>query len=275
MHSAQEPYRELLSLLHDCASGDALEPTVRRWLAANTAEIAWLQTVAVAGPSPRSVPAMPVEDLWRLYALSRVSDALIALTATHTRPARAYIAFMAGLGLQRITAEPAAPFHPFYHEIVTVTPAPATAASPDLAASAPIALTSTHWPGFLCGPLLIARAGVGVTGGTQHLRKEIAETSTLYWCHRRSGRPTQDLSVGWGSNSQWRTAFRRDYCLAGQLHYNVDGQSQPDDDLDLTDPEKTELLRHRCFIVSARTHEDLFPYHLRHMEPLDPVSRSH
>lgn len=253
MHVAQAPYRKLLDQL-DRSNTGAVESIIKQWLTTNTSEIAWIEALGRVRAS--GVPPMTLEDLWRLYALSRVSDALIRLLEKDRAHTPCYSAFMNGLGLRQIAANT---FHPFYHEVVTVIPSPASAD--------PIAIASVTWPGFMCGPLMIARAGVAVTGGAQHIRKDIAETSTLYWCYRRATRPTQDLSKGWGSNSQWRTAFRRDYCLENQHYYNVDGDNDPGDPI-LNEREKLELLRHRCFLVSDRSHSDLFPYGLRHNEPM-------
>ncbi|GET43256.1 hypothetical protein [Microseira wollei] len=77
----------------------------------------------------------------------------------------------------------------------------------------------------------------------------------------------QALSKVWGSNSQWRTTFRRDYRIGNLLYYNVDGEknlhlaqsdSQEDDSLELH--ERLELLKHRCFITVNKSHDDLYPY---------------
>ena len=81
-------------------------------------------------------------------------------------------------------------------------------------------------------------------------------------------RACQDLSVGWGSNSQWRTDFRRDYHAGTDFYFNVDGTndlrrplSEPDRD-GLTRGERIELLTHRCFITVDKDKplNDLWPY---------------
>jgi hypothetical protein len=253
MHISQLPYRGLIKQLDDC-DNSMLEPVIEKWLTSNTTELAWIE--GLRRLSGDGIPTMSIEDSWRLYGLSRVSDALITLVAKDRRRAHHFITFMEGLDLHRVTAER---FHPFYHEVVEVI------SSSTL--DAPIEIKEVIWPGFMCGPLMIARAGVSVTGGAVHIRKDIAETSTLYWSYRRAERPTEDLSLGWGSNSQWRTSFRRDYCLRGQYYYNVDGDSDPGDPV-LSEHERLELLRHRCFVLAEHPHADLFPYGLRHNEPI-------
>jgi hypothetical protein len=119
----------------------------------------------------------------------------------------------------------------------------------------------------MLGGMLFSRAGARVSGGRRLIRKVVAESSTLYWAYRRKNRPYQDLSHGWGSDSQWRTRFRRDYRCGPQLLYNVDGTHDMDvpdataDDSDsLSRDERIELLTNRCFILTARPHNDLWPY---------------
>jgi hypothetical protein len=121
----------------------------------------------------------------------------------------------------------------------------------------------------MLGPLLISRAGCAVTAGARHLTKSIAENSTMYWTFARHNRPYSDPSQGWGSNSQWRTTFRRDYHLGGVLHYNVDVDRKAPLRLEeLDEREKLELLRHRCFVTCPKPDDDLWPYYLTAAEPL-------
>jgi hypothetical protein len=75
------------------------------------------------------------------------------------------------------------------------------------------------------------------------------------------------LSMGWGSNSQWRTAFRRDYRQGDLFLYNVDGRASLDagasheDDRDgLTFEERVELCRNRCILRTRKDDSDLWPY---------------
>jgi len=50
---------------------------------------------------------------------------------------------------------------------------------------------------------------------------DIINKSTLFWAHRRNSRPYEDLSVGWGSNSQWGTRFRFDILSDNSYIYNL------------------------------------------------------
>lgn len=186
------------------------------------------------------IPSATPEELWELYALSRIADRLLMDGG--------YAELMDSLGLQRIERRA---FHPFFHEIVTVGDAFAEV-----------------WPGYMCGPLMIARAGVVAD---VDFPKEVAEKSLLYWAWHRANRRTTDLSEGWGSNSQWRTSFRRDYLLDGVLYYNVDGRGRSrggEHDEDLTADEKLELLRHRCFVRCTKRDDDRWPYDDTYREAL-------
>ena len=209
-------------------------------------------------------------DLYELYAWSRINDLLI-LPFQHPGPTtdqwvgpaitpEERTDYLLSLNLRQIHRSE---FHPFFHEIVEVEPARSE--------SDEIQLIDEVWPGFMLGQLMLCRAGVRVVGGTAYIQKEIAENTTLYWAYRRRNRPVTDLSDGWGSNSQWRTAFRRDYEDNKAYYYNVDGKvavhrprSQGPPILvreELTPEERIELLVHRCFIVTAHEHRERWPWH--------------
>jgi hypothetical protein len=231
------------------------------WLAeSGEAARSWLVSFAQRKGSP--IPIASDDDLWSLYALSRVNDVLLMSFQPGTR-GRAfelslgdYVAFATAIGLQVVQE---ANFSPFFHEIVTVEQNPM--------AAAPVTLDREHWPALMLGDMMFSRAGVAVTGGRAHIRKEIAETSTMYWAFRRRNRRIYDLSVGWGSNSQWRTSFRRDYRIARSLYFNVDDApndlAQPSPPASPDDPPlpaRLELLLHRCFITLPDPEEYCFPF---------------
>lgn len=259
-------------------AGQMSEHSGRRWnylsldlLLGWSARLAPLmQRLARHAPaSARHLPSDEInEDLCHLYALSRVNDYLTmpfqpdapnpqSIPAMPQLSAVEYQQFWESLGVQLVQPDV---FHPFYHEIAGALQAD----DPD----EPIGVLDKLWPGLLFGDLLIARAGVTVWGGARHVRADIAPQSCLYFAHRRRYRPTTDLSIGWGSNSQWATSLRRDYRDAQAFYYNVDGTldvwvestNRPRTRDDLTPTERYELLRNRCFIVSARPPDDQFPY---------------
>jgi hypothetical protein len=159
-----------------------------------------------------------------------------------------------------------AAFHPFFHEVVTIQPnaelKPAATAAPEPT------LLEELWPCMMLGDLMFSRAGCVVYWKKQapNIDPEVAPRSMLYWAHRRQSRPTQDLSCGWGGNSQWRTRFRRDYRIADTFHFNVDGkldalQTDPLTDRDgLSAQERIELLTHRGFVTTRKPDADLWPW---------------
>lgn len=255
MHAAQAPYRELLDRIRSVEAPRLLDEVIRPWLAENAAEREFF--VELTGRAGDPIPDVSREESWRLYALSRNHDVLVTQLSTVTSVdgraavAAARVELMTALGLTAVVRRP---FHPFFHEIVTVERA--------AVADAPIELVEEIWTGFTLGPMMFARAGARVRAGADQLDPRVAERSVLYWAYERD-RPTLDLSVGWGSNSQWRTSFRRDYHIDGQFFYNVDGvRPRIDANRDgLSDIECLELVRHRSFVLSERDSEDLFPYH--------------
>nr|WP_052478366.1 hypothetical protein [Kibdelosporangium sp. MJ126-NF4]CEL17921.1 hypothetical protein [Kibdelosporangium sp. MJ126-NF4]CTQ90854.1 hypothetical protein [Kibdelosporangium sp. MJ126-NF4] len=261
------------------------------------------------------------EQLWRimkLYALSRVSDYLIELFCPEgERPAgfgvtggRAVIdssvtsrsgpdpgrigsrilepaglavhtEFFTAIGLTPF--EHADVFSPFHHEIFAVVQDPSATS---------VTVEEVLWPGFWFGDLLFNRAGVRVRAPRYLIDATVATTSTMYFTSRREPRPTDDLSHGWGSHSQWRTSFHRFYADEDGLHLNWDGEvdigydppgrsaDQLDDDVPLD--QRRELLLHRCFVRSDLPcdEDDRFPYGDRlslttAQRPLRPESVTH
>lgn len=266
MFPSQAPYRELCNLVAGYKGNNIYADVLHPWLV-NSAPIQdWLSEFSARIGEP--IPEASNEELCQLYALSRVSQLLLL----RFQPGRAdgtdwpganvtadeYADFMLELGFAPITS---IEFSPFEHEIVEVFQ--------DEQPDAKISVIGLFWPGFMLGNMMFSRAGAWVAGGLENLDKSVAEQSTLYWAYRRKNRPTQDLSYGWGSNSQWRTPFRRDYQFDRVVYYNVDGKRNlnlgqtsddrdPDQELDLQ--ERIELLQHRYFITVRKPHQDWFPY---------------
>ncbi|WP_405668730.1 hypothetical protein [Streptomyces sp. NBC_00055] len=200
------------------------------------------------------------DPLETAYALSRVSDALIykfqplllpgsEIPWAHDihEPERwpyvtldQYVAVFARLGMAPIGD---VAFEPFFHEVVHV----AQSESP----GAPVEITGTVWPGLMFGEMLFSRTGVTVRAGARHLVAGIADLSPLHDVFVRHYRGTSDGSLGWGSNSQWKTDFRRDYVTDAAFHFDVDEEPDSDQDLlgeprKLTPAERSDLVRHRC-----------------------------
>ena len=262
MHVDQTPYRLLNESLMDYQGTGVFPDVLLPWLEKNPGEPAWL--LAFSERAGRPIPDATVEDLWRLYALNRVLELLTlrfqrgaADGSAWNGPAvsiEQFEAFAQALHLQ-VTRENA--YDPFHHEITGLVPS-----------TDPVPrLVEVHWPGLMLGSMLMVRAGVTVAAAPETLRPGVADASTLYWAYWRKNRPHDDLAHGWGSNSSWRTSFRRDYQIGNKVYLNVDGEAdlgnpQGDwlNDSGLTNAERIELLVNRCFTTTTKPHGDLWPY---------------
>jgi len=216
--------------------------------------------------------APPKSDLWTLYAISRVSDFLLDFfQAPPGEPApflgfseATYVQFFEALGLQTFDERS---FSPFFHEIVEVEPVDDP--------SGGVEIVRQFWPGLMFGSLMVARAGVGVRCHPSIIRKDVAETSPLYFAYGRRRRLTVDLSMGAGHNSQWQTEFRRDYVDGDLVHFNVDGRidlsgSEPtpvdeDPNAVLSIEARRELLMNRCLVTAPEPGQpgELYPFYDR------------
>lgn len=270
MHSDQGPYHQLVeNLLSDRPHALNDDSLLDAWLAANPQEIRWLAELRRRPGTP--IPEVSLEELWRLYALSRVFDTLLLRFQSGREPVDGWSGpdvtlegverFANGLGLE--LARPSH-FCPFDHEIVHVD----AVEGEDV-----LEIADTYWPRLMLGSLLIVRAGVRIRASADHVSKAVAERSTLYWTYRRRLRDVADLSHGWGHNSQWRTSFRRDYRLGREMWFNVDGDldlnaSTPPtgrenaeiiEEDGLTRTARIELLVNRCF-VSVQHRQELWPF---------------
>jgi hypothetical protein len=270
MHVSQHSHVDLFRAIHDFDSkANLFRELLRPWI---DGEREWL-TAFARQTSPEEPIA--VEDSWRLYALSRINQVLLLAFQHGTHddwegPALSlpdYLAFMTGLGCS-VVDEPA--YSPFFHEIIDVVEADTTRPRKDR-----IGLARVDWPALMLGPMMFSRAGVAVSCTPGMLQPEISVSSTLYWAHRRKFRRTSDPANGWGSNSQWRTQFRRDYIVGDKLLFNADGdhdlnnRALPPLEDGLTRAERIELLTHGCFVNCAKPDDDLLPYDDRVLLPRD------
>ena len=258
------PFVSLASRLLDYDGQDVFGDVLIPWLETHPGAVAWLTSLRERGSS--AVPTVQSEDLWYLYALSRVCEMLMLSLETTEPKARSvghlalsmrqFEDFFCRLGIDTMHPKVYTPFH---HEIVATFPASAPCQVPQILA--------WHWPGLVLGTLMILRGGVTLSAGAEVLAPGIADTSTLYWAYHRNSRPTHDLAHGWGSNSHWRTAFRRDHHFGENYHFNVDGKCDLTsvdpgtlDETGLSRTDRIELLINRSFVTIPREHTGLFPY---------------
>lgn len=262
-HSFRDLHDALLKDDEDSPFSSLLLPWSEEHLSARV----WLNDLKHREGHP--FPKADIEDLWELYALSRVCDLLLLRfqdekddTSTWAGPQISldeFVAFAESLGL---TVMRPTMFSAFYHEIVEATPCH-DARAPEI--------IEYRWPCVMLGNMVLVRGGVAVSASAASLTPGIAGRSTLYWAYRRRTRPCRDLSHGWGSNSRWRTAFRRDYVIGNSHFFNVDGTCHlgarnqkvaavEASDIELTLEERIELLTHRCFVKTVKQDDDLWPY---------------
>jgi hypothetical protein len=270
-------WRGLWDQMRSYSGHDWAEDVLLPWVEGHQGDVDSLHEMGQPAASDR---AASEEQLWDLYALSRVLDVLISPfqpvdptveSIDRITPPRwelepptpdAYAAFCQALNLTPMDDEP---FHPFLHEIVSVDAA-------DDGGQPPM-VTEYLWPGQFAGSLLLVRGRVEVTAGADWLDPVVATTSTLYWAWWRRNRVVTDFSHGWGHNSQWRTEFRRDYWTNRSLRYNVDavGYRRPTvgplalDPDDPTPAETIELLRYR-HSTTRDLGGDAWPWHQPYTE---------
>lgn len=282
-------WESLLDEKNESRANDMLQS----WLKESPEVKAWLIEFKSRAGNP--YPEVKLEDLWTLYALSRISDICTLRFQPRIKPAiseknrwenkwegvditlEQYAQFFESLGFEVVERTT---FHPFYHEIMSVEQSDHD--------DAPIEITETKWPCLMLGNMVFSRAGVAVRGGRNHIRKDVCEASKLYWAYWRKYKPYNDPSHGWGNNSQWCTEFRRDYHVNGFYFYNVDAEdivtrekvdlsegvvaydwqwneaTNDEERVALSDEirlTRIELLKNRCFIrTEVHSKYDQYPY---------------
>lgn len=216
----------------------------------------------------KSWPPIHTEELYDLYSVSRLSDLMLcALPANNAEYDSGrhitldnYIALFEHIGFTAVWPQQ---FHPFHCEIVEV----------EQREGDDVELLVTLWPAIMLGNMMFSRAGVKVRAPEHLLKKKFADSTVLYWSYQRNFRRTEDLSQGWGHNSQWRTVFRRDFELPDRYAYNVDDGvinlgapfdfEECDDCMCIMSVEhRIELLRYRCIVTGGCEGDgEHWPYH--------------
>lgn len=216
--------------------------------------------------STKPWPELLAGESMNLYCASRLSDLLLLSFQSGDldyagigTTLENYTELFTHLGFDIV--EPSR-FHAFSCEVVEVAQSE----------HADVEIIEMLWPAVMLGNMMFARAGVRVKAPSHILTKGIADRSCLYWTYRRKYRTANDLSHGWGSNSQWSTDFRRDFDLSDRYAYNVDGGSkivdlrEPVPELEVMDDmnilERISLLKHRCITNIVRADDDAYwPYY--------------
>jgi hypothetical protein len=234
--------RSLFHALCDLEPGADPEPVLscaagQPWLAELAGRLTQLGTL------DRTRPFQPGQGelgqaLTDLYAASRVRDVLLmahqpppadpdglpepdealgrSFPVFAPVPVARITRFFALIGAHAVTWDR---FEPVLHEIVVCEPAP----GPD----AGITVTEQFWPALMIGELVFTRGGVRVQAEVDQAQPGVADRSDLHWEYWRRYRWASDGSFWAGTNSQWRTRFRRDYRTARGPVYNLDAPPTP------------------------------------------------
>ncbi|SFB95945.1 hypothetical protein [Pragia fontium] len=246
------------------------------WLDANERDFSnFIKKVSNLTIDVNNVAHISDETSWQLYALSRVLDCLTQCFQYKDRVAinskepfisqEQYISFAQRLGLSIKTPEV---FNPFFYEIIR-----AESGKPNFD------ILEICYPALMLDHLLINRGGVVISMSPSEYNIDLVNNAEIYWAYTRSHRASNDLSHGWGSNSQWRTGFRFDFECSNGFIYNSQGSV----DLNLTSDstfqilqedslllfEARELTMYRHFITSTRDDDDLFPYNYKFFDAKD------
>ena len=213
------------------------------------------------------------EDSWELYALSRVLDLLtLRFHKDNNADASEYLGpkidlsdYLEISNRLNLTITNPKSFHPFHCEI-----------NEAVHGNEDFEILNCLTPTLKIGNLLLKRAMVDISLNSNKYDLDLVNTAKIYWAHRRKNRRFQDLSHGWGSNSQWRTGFRVDLETEKSYIYNVYGEFDLRNHsnelqvelkvqgLDIN--EAIELVRYRSFISVNKDDSDLFPYDFKYKE---------
>jgi hypothetical protein len=268
IYNADADLRFLFHEIENCESGSEWNDVIKHhWPALERTRAAYEE---IRNRPCERWPQISQEESWAFYSVSRVSDLMLLRFQRGEADESPYMGpnisldnyreFFAHLGFSEY---PVREFHPFFCEIVEV-----------IESSGPgIEIAQIKWPAIMLGNMMFARAGAVIKAPPELMAKGGADGSALYWSYRRKYRKTFDLSMGWGSNSQWRTSFRRDFELGDAWCYNVDETKYK---MDLRSPfidekryelaglnrqQRIEFLRNRCQTTTNVDDNNFWPYY--------------
>ncbi|MEM6806664.1 MAG: hypothetical protein AAF696_35010 [Bacteroidota bacterium] len=217
MLKVQFPYYQLFQSLQEQGENRLSSELLENWLKENPDEIAWIRKLS--NYQLEDWKTSHSDELCRIYALGRINELCLYKldklkadqSSLFSSCFQSYLHFFQNLGLQ-IREEN--PFHPFFHEIVEIA---------ESDSHTQINLREVLYPALMIGKSVFSRARVSAFLPQDSYDLHCLKTSTLFWAYRRANRKTQDLSYGWGSNSQWRTEMRIDVETEEKYHYNLRG----------------------------------------------------
>lgn len=254
----QYPYYQLFHSIQEQKEESLSSELLENWVKENPEEIRWIKKLS--SYSQEDWQNSSSDERCKIYALGRINElALFKLdqlksSDSFTSSFETYLHFFEKLGLE---IKKTNNFHPFFHEIVEAE---------ESQIHREITLKAVHYPILMIGNLLFSRARVSVLLPKGKYNLDCIKNSTLFWAYRRMNRKTEDLSSGWGSNSQWRTEMRIDLETEKQYFYNLKGGN-----IDLNKEEGNHIqslidflkFRH---IIFPMDEEEYFIYEYRYEE---------
>lgn len=263
--------RDLYDKILDYNGEKLNDDVLKNWVAENDYK-SYIDNLSY-GFKLSETPNISQDDLWELYALTRVLDVLTLRFQTNNKVdgydwigpellIETYVNFNELIGLE---TEMPKLFNTFNCEIIEAQNG-----------YSDFKIIDCLFPAVKLKNLILKRAGVKILLSEDKYDLTLINNSTIYWTFRRKNRKYMDLSQGWGSNSQWRTDIRLDIETDSNFIYNHAGKL----DLNKSTPEllnelnrqnleiqdAIELTKYRHFIKSEKDDHDLFPYEFRYEE---------
>jgi hypothetical protein len=263
--------RDLYDKILDYHGERLYEEVLRNWISENDYK-SYIDNLS-KGFRLGEIPNISQDDLWELYALTRVLDILTLRFQTNNKAdgsdwtgpdllIETYVDFTELIGLE---TEIPQLFDTFTCEIIE-----AQNGNNDFQ------IIDCLFPSVKLKNIILKRAGVKILLPENKYDLTLINNSTIYWAFRRKNRKYIDLSQGWGSNSQWRTDLRLDIETDSGFIYNHRGKfdlNNPTPELlnelslqNLEIQDAIELTKYRHFIQSEKDDKDLFPFEFRYEE---------
>lgn len=271
----EQSIRELYFKILDFEGEGLYESVLKKWIIDNDYKSYLLN---LSNKVHLSETSLSQDDIWELYALTRVLDILSLRFQPNNNVDESkwlglnfsipeYIEFNYSIGLDTTTPKT---FNSFDCEILEANEGENN-----------FQIVECLFPAIKLKNLMIKRAGVKISLDSKNYNLKLINHSSIYWTFRRQNRKCFDLSQGWGSNSQWRTDIRLDIETNDSYIYNQKGiidfnnltinQLNVIKEQNLDVDEAIELTKFRHFINSTKNDSDLFPYDFKYEEKKSQV----
>ncbi len=234
--------------------------SLRSWVIDNSTEKEWIKRLSIF--TIDDWQRIDDVDLCKLYSLGRINELLLlSFQKTDYKDygiakitKSQYIEFFTALNMNAFTIDNYSPFHHEIHEIK------------ESAKIDEIKIDEHLSPTLMIGNLLFSRGIVNLRTPIDTFEKDLCEKSKIYWSYIRSNRESEDLSHGWGHNSQWRTQFRLDIESDDTYVYNLRGSEDLSNKKWKQEVINLDLLRYRHMVNKGIENEDIWIYDSKYVE---------